>query len=99
MNPPPRRDFVAETGSRTFAVIDLAVLPKNCGHGLGRQLMDALLGSRSEERATLAANPNKRALAEMYERWGWRKAGRVPGGEGETQPVFDLYVIALASRL
>ncbi|WP_116025739.1 GNAT family N-acetyltransferase [Thermomonospora umbrina] len=95
LEPAAGEDFVAETGSRTFAVIDLAVLPAHRGRGLGRRLMAELLGGRSEERATLATNPNKRALQEMYERWGWRKAGRVPGGEGETQPVFDLYVIDL----
>ena len=31
----------------------------------------------------------------MYERWGWSRAGRIPGVEGETSEAFDLYVIAL----
>ena len=93
---PTRPDgFTTETGSRTFAVIDLAVLPAHRGHGLGRRLMDELLGGRSEERATLATSPHELELQHMYERWGWQKAGRVPGAEGETQPAYDLYVIAL----
>lgn len=86
---------MAETGTRTFAVIDLAVLPAHRGHGLARRLLDALLRDRPEQRATLATSPNKTGIQQMYERWGWHCVGRVPGGEGATQRAFDLYVIAL----
>lgn len=95
LNPTPPDGFTTETGGRTFAVIDLAVLPAHRGHGLGRRLMDELLRGRLEERATLATSPHEQELRQMYERWGWRKAGRVPGTEGETQPAYDLYMIAL----
>ena len=95
LEPPQPEAFTVETGSRTCAVIDLAVLPAHRGRGLGRRLVDAFLESRSEERATLATNPAKTEIQQMYERWGWEKVGHVPGGKGATQPVFDLYVIAL----
>jgi ribosomal protein S18 acetylase RimI-like enzyme len=95
LQPPPENGFTTETGSRTFAVIDLAVLPAHHGHGLGRRLMDELLRARPEERATLATNPRHRAVQAMYERWGWRRVGQVPGKDRTTQPQFDLYVIAL----
>ena len=51
--------------------------------------------NRSEERATLATAPKDRLVQAMYERWGWRKVGAVPGGEHATEPEFDLYVIDL----
>ncbi|GAA4617351.1 GNAT family N-acetyltransferase [Actinoallomurus liliacearum] len=95
LTPPHEAEFTAEPGTRTFAVIDLAVLPASRGQGLGRTLIDELLGSRSEDRATLATDPAKRATQEMYERWGWRKVGQTPGGSRATQAAYDIYIIAL----
>jgi ribosomal protein S18 acetylase RimI-like enzyme len=95
LEPSPPDGFTTETGERTFAVIDLAVRPAHRGRGLGRRLMDELLAGRTEERATLATGVDEHENQRMYRRWGWRKAGRVPGQEGETQPWFDLYVIDL----
>jgi GNAT superfamily N-acetyltransferase len=95
LDPPRPADWTKETGTRTFALIDLAVHPDEQGTGLGKRLANELLGSRREDRATLATNPNKPDVQRMYERWGWSKVGRVPGGPGTTQPVYDLYVIAL----
>lgn len=96
--PVPAAGFAAETGRRTFAVIDLAVRPARRGRGLGRRLLDELLAGRTEERATLATAPDEQDVQAMYRRWGWRYAGRVPGHAGETDPWFDLYVIALRSE-
>jgi ribosomal protein S18 acetylase RimI-like enzyme len=95
LDPPRAEEFITETGRRTFAVIDLAVLPSHRGKGLGRRLMDELLAGRQEERATLATAPHETGVQAMYERWGWSKAGRVPGNEGETEAWFDLYMISL----
>ncbi|WP_170180566.1 GNAT family N-acetyltransferase [Actinomadura pelletieri] len=97
VNPAPGAGFTDETGRRTFAVIDLAVRAVHRGRGVGRRLLDELLSGRAEERATLATVPEERQNQAMYQRWGWRYVGRVPGAEGETDPWFDLYVIALRS--
>lgn len=99
LKPPSPADFTVETGRRTFAVIDLAVLQPQRGGGVGRRLMDELLRPRREQRATLATGAGERQVQEMYERWGWRKVGRTPGAEGETEPWFDLYVIILRSEV
>lgn len=93
--PPAERGFTTETGDRTFAVIDLAVLPSHRRQGLGRRLVDELLRDRPEERATLLTTPSDTVVQEMYRRWGWHMAGTVPGGVGATEPVFNIYVIAL----
>ncbi|MBB4920501.1 GNAT family N-acetyltransferase [Streptosporangium saharense] len=95
LRPPPPDGFAVETGRRTFAVIDLAVLPSHRGQGLGKRLMDELLSSRPEERATLATVSDNQQAQRMYERWGWKPIGQTPGVEGETSDAFDLYVIAL----
>lgn len=96
IDPPRPADFTTESGTRTLAVIDLAVLPSHRGRGLAHRLMDELLTGREEERATLATAPQDTEVQAMYERWGWRKAGRIPGSPDETEPWFDLYVIALS---
>lgn len=70
MRPSPEPEFTIETGSRTCAVIDLAVLPAYRGQGLARRLMTEFLNSRSEWRATLATDPRNRTVQAMYERWG-----------------------------
>jgi ribosomal protein S18 acetylase RimI-like enzyme len=95
LTPPRDAAFTAESGTRTFAVIDLAVLPDHRGRGLARRLMQGLLQNRAEERATLATNPHHRDVQAMYEHWGWQKVGQVLGQAHETQDAFDLYVIAL----
>lgn len=97
LEPAASADFVSESGGRTFAVIDLAVRPSHRHQGLGRRLLDELLAGRPEERATLATAPRDREIQAMYRRWGWRHVGRTPGEPGETEPWFDLYVIALRS--
>ncbi|MFB4314367.1 GNAT family N-acetyltransferase [Actinomadura sp. 21ATH] len=96
LEPAAPPEFTAETGRRTFAVIDLAVRPAHRGKGLGRRLLQELLAGRAEERATLATGPDERTQR-MYRRWGWRHVGGTPGGAGETQPWYDLYVIDLGA--
>jgi len=95
LDPAPAEGFTTETGGRTLAVIDLVVLPSQRGQGLGRRLMDELLAGRSEERATLCSGLHEVDNQKMYERWGWHRIGRIPGGPTTTEPWFELYVIAL----
>lgn len=92
LDPDPGAEFTRETSGRSFAVIELAVLPGVRGRGLGRRLLTELLAGREEERATLATDPRNRRVQEMYERWGWRKVGRVPAAADAPVPAFDLYV-------
>jgi GNAT superfamily N-acetyltransferase len=96
LTPEPEEGLTRETGARSFAVIELVVLPEHRAQSLGRQLMDELLAGRSEERATLATDPREREVQAMYERWGWRKAGRVPAAPDAPVPHFDLYMLPLA---
>ncbi|TDD95875.1 GNAT family N-acetyltransferase [Actinomadura rubrisoli] len=70
MEPVQPARFTAETGRRTFAVIDLAVRPTHRGRGLGRRLLDELLAGRPEERAALATAPDEGEVQAMYQRWG-----------------------------
>ncbi|MFG2002279.1 GNAT family N-acetyltransferase [Spirillospora sp. NPDC048911] len=95
LEPAPEQGFTEETGVRTFALIELAVLPEHRKKGLGRLLVDELLARRDEERATLATDPREADVQKMYERWGWRKAGRVPAASDAPVPHFDLYVLPL----
>jgi ribosomal protein S18 acetylase RimI-like enzyme len=95
IEPPQTEAFLRETGGRTFAVIELAVLPEFRGQGLGKRLIAELLRGRGEERATLATHPEATEVQRMYERWGWRKAGRIPGVPGAPCPYFDLYTLPL----
>ena len=84
---------IAEDGHRTFAVNELMVRPTHRGRGYGRQLHDALLSNRPEQRATLLVRPDNEHARSAYLRWGWHKLG-------ETQPfpdspVYDAMVLAL----
>lgn len=94
LEPAPAEEFVTETGSRTFVLSEIEVRRVWQGKGVGRAVHSALLDRRSEERATLATGPDARAQ-QVYERWGWRKAGRVPGTNGEYYSAYDLFVISL----
>ena len=66
-----------------LALIEWAVLPDRRGAGIGRRLLDELLGGRREQWATLTVNPAADARV-IYDRWGWRQVastrpGRMPG--------------------
>jgi GNAT superfamily N-acetyltransferase len=88
--------YTAESGERTFAVIDFGVRNPWRGQGVGRRLHDELLGGRSEERATLAIIPAATATRAIYEHWGWRKVVRLKEMD-PTAPhgIFDIMVLPL----
>jgi ribosomal protein S18 acetylase RimI-like enzyme len=96
LQPAPDPAFLAETGSRTFAVIDLAVVPSHRGQGVGRTLLEVLLRSRSEPRATLATGLGEVANQAMYERWGWQRLGRLPARRRDVHSAYVIYVKPLA---
>ncbi|MEV4000977.1 GNAT family N-acetyltransferase [Actinomadura sp. NPDC049753] len=85
--------FTTETGSRTFAFNELMVVPEWQGRGVAHALHDALLGGRSEERATLLVREDNDSAQRAYARWGWRKAGKAQ--PFPDSPHFDVMVVDL----
>lgn len=85
-------DVARETGSRTFAFREIVMRKAHQRRGYAHQLHDALLGGRSEERATLLVRGDNPAR-DLYLRWGWRVVGQVQ--PFPDSPVFDSMVIAL----
>lgn len=92
LQPEPAEGFTDETGSRTVVLAEIEVRRAWQGRGVGRQLHDAFLARRNEERATLATNPKATGTQALYERWGWRKVGTVPGKPGAYYSEYVLYV-------
>ena len=80
-----------EHPGRTFALTDLLVRAAWRRQGIGRELHDAILAGRPEERATLTADPAATQALAALQRWGWRKAGRArnprPG-----EPALDVLI-------
>lgn len=94
VQPEPSAEFLEETGSRTWVLSEIEVRRAWQGQGAGRALHDAALGARGEERATLATGPDAPAQP-VYEAWGWRRVGRIPGDEGDYYSSYDLFVLEL----
>lgn len=69
--------FTTETGTRTFALNELMVLPEWQGKGVGQRLHDELLSGRQEERATLLVDEDNERAQQAYAWWGWRKVGKL----------------------
>jgi len=84
-----------EWEGRTFVLFDFAVAAPCRGRGVGRRLLDTLLGSRREERATLAVQPAAVQTQAVYRHLGWQKVGRVEAGPDSAAPFFDIYVLPL----
>lgn len=93
---PVPAEVTAERPGRTFAVIDVGAQRAWRGQGLGRRLLEALLADRTEERATLAVEPEAERSQGFYRHLGWQRVGRLRGGEGDTAPFFDIFVLPLA---
>jgi ribosomal protein S18 acetylase RimI-like enzyme len=90
--PAPSVELAKEWPGRTFLLFDYAVRPALRGQGIGHRLHDLLLGSRSEERATLTVQPTAVDTKRLYERWRWRQVGQIEGGQTAAAPVFDVYL-------
>jgi GNAT superfamily N-acetyltransferase len=89
---PASPELTEEWPGRTFLLFDFAVRETYRGQGVGRRLHDALLGNRSEERASLSVEPPAVETKRIYEHWGWRKVAQSIGGATAAAPVFDVYV-------
>ncbi|WP_327112776.1 GNAT family N-acetyltransferase [Nocardia sp. NBC_01730] len=90
-------DVTREWPGRTFAVIDLAVQASTRRQGIGRRLLDTLLDSRPEQRATLAVQPQAEASHAFYKAiGGWRLVGR-QDTPAFVSPEFDIYIQELRS--
>lgn len=90
---PVPEGFATETGSRTFALNELMVVPDWQGKGVAHALHDALLGGREEERATLLVRDDNVSAQRAYARWGWRKVAKVQ--PFPDSPHFDAMIIDL----
>lgn len=95
---PVSQEVTTEQENRTFAFIDFAVAESARGMGVGRQLHDTLLANRTEERATLAMEPNAHEVRRVYEHWGWTVVGRLRGPSTDFAPEFDIMVLPLLGR-
>jgi GNAT superfamily N-acetyltransferase len=89
---PAPAELTEEWSGRTFLLFDFAVRAAYRGQGVGRALHDALLGSRTEERASLSVEPPAIETKAIYEHWGWRKVAQSRGGPAAAAPVFDVYL-------
>ncbi|MFI0815965.1 GNAT family N-acetyltransferase [Streptomyces sp. NPDC021098] len=94
VQPEPSAAFLEETGSRTWVLSEIEVRRAWQGNGVGRTLHDAVLGTRSEERATLATGPDAPAQ-KVYTGWGWQLVGRIPGDDDDYYSAYDLFVLEL----
>lgn len=84
--------LIDETGTRTFALNELMVVPEWQGQGVAHALHDELL-TRPQERATLLVREGNESAQRAYARWGWRKVGKAQ--PYEDSPHFDAMIIDL----
>lgn len=87
-------EVTGETGSRTFAVLELAVHRQWRRRRIGRDLHDALLAGRPEERAVLMVNPSAQPAETAYAHWGWRIIGQARPWAGA--PPYDVMIRPLS---
>ena len=92
---PLPKEFTTERQGRTFTLTDFGVDGRYRGQGIGRQLHNTLLNSRSEERAVLSVQPTALETKQVYEHWGWRHVGRKGPLEGVHPSYWDIYVCLL----
>ncbi|WP_433390413.1 N-acetyltransferase family protein [Micromonospora sp. KLBMP9576] len=83
--------FTDEDGKRTFAISELLVAPDWRRRGIAKSLYDGLLAGRTEERATLLAEPDNASAQAAYRSWGWQKITALRPG-WEHAPTYDVMV-------
>jgi GNAT superfamily N-acetyltransferase len=89
-------ELIGETGDRTFALNEIMVRANWRRRGIARQLHDALMQARPEERATLLVEPRNIPARSAYERWGWRQLGTLQ--PFPDAPAYDAMVLDLRAR-
>jgi GNAT superfamily N-acetyltransferase len=86
-------DFTREDGTRTFVIIELAVIAGWRRRGIARQLHAALLDGLAVERVTLRPEAEAAPAQAAYASWGYRTVGQTrPWDEA---PVYDSMVLDL----
>jgi GNAT superfamily N-acetyltransferase len=96
--PPDHAEFVAEDGTRTFALSEIMVDKQHTGSGIASTLYRALLGGRPEQRATWLVNPANDKAYPIYLHWGARRVGTLrPRWDGA--PQYDVLVVELPLTL
>lgn len=70
-------DMLTETGSRTFGINELQVLPEWRRRGFAKALSDALLADLPQERATLLVRTENTPAVTAYRTWGFRTIGHM----------------------
>ncbi|TQS41822.1 GNAT family N-acetyltransferase [Cryptosporangium phraense] len=89
--PEPVVGFADEDGTRTVVLSEIEIRRAVQQQGIGRRLHDAFLAARPEPRATLATGADSPSQ-EVYPRWGWTRAGTVPGGPNDYFAGYVLFV-------
>ena len=87
-------DFVSEDGHRTFGISEIMVRLPWRRRGIARALHDELLVDRSEDRATLLAEPDNASAQSAYAAWGWAKVAELRP-HWDHAPLYDVLVLAL----
>lgn len=90
---PVDASLLEETGGRTFALSELMVVEKLRGTGAAKELHDALLDGRPEERVTLLVEYDHPRVRARYEEWGYRTLGELQ--PFEDAPLYGAMVLDL----
>lgn len=88
-------EFTAESGERTFVIIELAVRKPWRRRGVAAKLHSALIDGLRVERITLTMRPEPEAAPAQsaYAAWGYRKVGQ--SQPWDEAPVYDSMILDL----
>jgi len=89
-------ETIAEWDGRTFGFINLAVARSHRDRGIGRHLIETLLGSRTESRMLLTVQPTAERTQAIYLHLGYRYLGRKGPVDDAVSAYWDLYTADLA---